>query len=76
MIPSTIFSEASLAYLQLGLQGVQSFGTILSEHQKFLGSYPFLILFPAFIISLIMISFNLFGNGLRDALNPSLKGSD
>ena len=76
MIPSTIFSEASLAYLNLGLQGVQSFGTILSEHQKFLGSYPFLILFPAVIISLIMISFNLFGNGLRDALNPSLKGSD
>ncbi len=76
MIPSTIFSEASLAYLNLGLQGVQSFGTILSEHQKFLGSYPYLILFPALIISLIMISFNLFGNGLRDALNPSLKGSD
>ena len=76
MIPSTIFSEASLAYLQLGLQGVQSFGTILSDHQQYLGSYPFLILFPALIISLIMISFNLFGNGLRDALNPSLKGSD
>ncbi len=76
MIPSTIFSEASLSYLNLGLQGVQSFGTILSEHQQYLGSYPFLILFPAVIISLIMISFNLFGNGLRDALNPSLKGSD
>ena len=35
-----------------------------------------LIIFPAIIISIIMISFNLFGNGLRDALNPSLKGSD
>ena len=33
-------------------------------------------IFPALFISLLMISFNLFGNGLRDALNPSLKGSD
>ena len=76
MIPSAIFSEATLSYLNLGLQGTHSFGTILSTNQQYLGSYPALILFPALIISLIMISFNLFGNGLRDALNPSLKGSD
>ncbi len=76
MIPSVIFSEATLAYLNLGLQGSQSFGVMLSDNQKYLEAYPNLILFPASIISLIMISFNLFGNGLRDALNPSLKGSD
>ena len=76
MIPSVIFSEATLAYLGLGLQGVQSFGVMLSENQIYINSYSYLILFPAFIISLLMISFNLFGNGLRDALNPSLKGSD
>ena len=75
-IPLVIFSEATLAYLGLGLQGVQSFGVMLSENQIYINSYSYLILFPAFIISLLMISFNLFGNGLRDALNPSLKGSD
>ncbi len=76
MIPGTIFSEASVSYLGLGLKGVQSFGTVLSKNQQFLQTYPALIVFPAIIISLLMISFNLFGNGLRDALNPSLKGSE
>lgn len=76
MIPSTIFSEATLSYLNLGLQGSNSFGNILSNNQQYLNSYPALIVFPAIIISLIMISFNLFGNGLRDAFNPSLKGSE
>ena len=76
MIPSVIFSEASLAYLNLGLQGVESFGVLLSSNQKYLQTEPALIVFPAIIISLLMISFNLFGNGLRDALNPSLKGSE
>lgn len=76
MIPGAIFSEASVSYLGLGLQGVKSFGVILSENQAYLQTYPALIVFPAIIISLLMISFNLFGNGLRDALNPSLKGSE
>ena len=75
-IPSVIFSEATLSYLNLGLQGSNSFGNILSTNQKFITTAPMLIIFPAIIISIIMISFNLFGNGLRDALNPSLKGSD
>ncbi len=75
-IPSVIFSEATLSYLNLGLQGSNSFGNILSNNQQFITTAPMLIVFPAIIISIIMISFNLFGNGLRDALNPSLKGSD
>ena len=76
MIPGLIFTEATLSYLGLGLQGSDSFGTILSENQGYLQTYPALILFPSLIVSLLMISFNLFGNGLRDALNPSLKGSE
>ena len=76
MIPAVIFSEATLAYLNLGLQGLDSFGVTLSENQKFISSYPMLIAFPSVIMALLMISFNLFGNGLRDAFNPSLKGSD
>ena len=76
MIPSVIFSEATLAYLNLGLKNLSSFGVIMSDNQTYLQSYPNLVIFPAVIISLMMISFNLFGNGLRDAINPSLKGSD
>ena len=76
MIPSVIFSEASLSYLGLISSSTNSFGIILSSNQSYLNSYPSLIVFPAIIISLIMISFNLFGNGLRDAFNPSLKGSE
>lgn len=76
MIPSVIFSEAILAYLNLGLQGLQSFGVMMSANQQYLGIYPNLVIFPAVIIALMMISFNLFGNGLRDAFNPSLKGSE
>ena len=76
MVPGTVLAESSLAYLGLGLQGTASFGVVLSDNQQYLSTHPALILFPAVIISLLMISFNLFGNGLRDALNPSLKGSD
>lgn len=76
MIPGTIFEEATISYLGLGLKGVASFGVLLSENQQFIETYPVLIIFPAIIISLLMISFNLFGNGLRDALNPTLKGGE
>lgn len=76
MIPSSIFSEASLAYLNLGLQGKQSFGVMMSNNQPYLGIYPNLVIFPAVVMALMMISFNLFGNGLRDAFNPALKGSE
>lgn len=76
MIPSCIFSEATISYLGLGLAGVDSFGVLMSDNQIYLSSHPTLVILPAIIISLLMISFNLFGNGLRDALNPSLKGED
>ena len=76
MIPSVIFSEATISYLGLGLKNVSSLGVILSENQTHLTTYPYLLVFPAVIIALLMISFNLFGNGLRDAVNPSLKGEE
>ena len=76
MVPSVIFSEATLAYLNLGLQGKQAFGVMMAANQPYLGIYPNLVIYPAVIISLLMISFELFGHGLRDAFNPSLKGSD
>ncbi len=76
MIPLTIFSEASIAYLNLGLKNMSSLGVILSDNQAELFANPYLLIFPAVIIALTMISFNLFGNGLRDAVNPSLKGEE
>lgn len=76
MIPGIIFTEASYAYLGLGLEGGNSFGSILAANQGALQDDPVLVLFPSAIIAFLMIAFNLFGNGLRDALNPSLKGSE
>lgn len=76
MIPSVIYSEATLAYLNLGLQGTQSFGVLLANNQQYLQTNSYLIIIPAVVMALMMVSFNLFGNGLRDAVNPTLKGSE
>ena len=76
MIPSVIFSEATISYLGLGFKNLSSLGVILSSNQGELTTNSYLLIFPAVIIALLMISFNLFGNGLRDAVNPSLKGED
>ena len=76
MIPSVIFSEATISYLGLGLKNLSSLGVVLSDNQSELLTNSHLLIFPAIIIALIMISFNLFGNGLRDAINPSLKGEE
>lgn len=78
-IPGVIFSESMLSYLgiiNLDVSGFTSIGTLLSSGQGYLSTYPHIILFPALFISILEISFNLFGNGLRDALNPSLRGAD
>jgi oligopeptide transport system permease protein len=74
LIPGIIFSEATISYLGLGLQGLPSLGVALSQAQEYLETSPYLIGWGSVIISILMISFNLFGNGLRDAFNPSLKG--
>ena len=79
VIPGVIFSETSLSYLgiiNLTSGNLTSVGTLLATGQTYLFTYPHLILFPAVFISLLMLSFNLFGNGLRDAFNPSLRGTE
>ena len=78
-IPGVIFSESSLSYLRiidLETSGFTSVGTLLSNGSGFVNTYPHILIPPVVFISLLMISFNLFGNGLRDALNPSLRGAD
>jgi len=79
VIPGVIFSESSLTYLgivNLESSTTTSVGTMLAMGRDYLATDPFIILFPALFISLLEISFNLFGNGLRDAFNPSLRGAE
>ena len=76
-IPSAILSESNLSFLgivKLGTAESTSLGTLLADSQGIWTNFPHLMIVPAIFISLLMISFNLFGNGLRDAFNPSLRG--
>lgn len=76
-IPSAIFTESFLAYIGLGLAPPEpSIGTMLAAGQQVLLEYPYMTLFPALVISILMIAFNLFGNGLRDALDPTQRGQE
>lgn len=73
-IPTAIFTEAFLSFIGLGLQPpIASLGTIVNDGFKMLKIYPHMLLFSSVIISLIMISFNLLGDGLRDSFDPKMK---
>ena len=77
VIPNVIFTESMLSYLgivKLSSATTTSLGNLLSDASSIWTNYPHLMIAPAVVISLLMISFNLFGNGLRDAFNPSLRG--
>ena len=77
MIPSVIFTESTLSFLNIvDLESgtMTSIGTMLAAGQDVLATFPHVIMVPAIFISILMIAFNLFGNGLRDAFNPSLRG--
>ena len=73
-IPSAIFTEAFLSYLGIGVSApMASLGSLTSEALGGISSNPYRVVFPAVLISLIILSFNLFGDGLRDALDPKMK---
>ena len=55
---------------------MSSIGSMLANGQSVMSSYPHIMLYPALFIALLEISFNLFGNSLRDAFNPSLRGTE
>ncbi|MDC7242811.1 MAG: ABC transporter permease [Sphaerochaetaceae bacterium] len=87
-IPYVIFTESTLSFLGYGigfgmtlnlfgfeLSGV-SIGVLLAEGKSRLNYQPYLTLWPALIIAILMISFNMFGNALRDAFNPALRGTE
>ena len=74
-IPSFIIGEATYSFLGIFNYGdVTSVGMLINDGQQVMRDHPHLLLFPALYISIMMIAFNLFGNGLRDAFNPSLRG--
>ncbi|WP_277586079.1 oligopeptide ABC transporter permease [Psychrobacillus antarcticus] len=73
-IPTAIFFEAFLSFIGLGLQPPDaSLGTLINDGYKLVQFQPHILLFPSIIISLLMIAFNLLGDGLRDALDPKMK---
>ena len=73
-IPSAIFTESFLSYLGLGVNApMPSLGSLAAEALNGLSSYPYRMVIPAVTISLIVLSLNLFGDGLRDAFDPKLK---
>lgn len=87
-IPSVIFLEVNLSFLGFGigngqklvLGGIEltgtSIGVILSDGQaQMLAGNYWLIIYPTLIVALLMLTFNMFGNALRDALNPQLRGN-
>lgn len=73
-VPAAIFSEAVLSFLGLGVQSpAASWGTMINDAITAITIYPWRLLFPALFISLTMLAFNVFGDGLRDALDPKLR---
>lgn len=73
-IPSAIFTESFLSFLGLGVSiPMPSLGSLAAEAREGLLSYPHQLIFPAVSIFLIVLSFNLLGNGLRDAFDPKLR---
>lgn len=73
-IPSSIFTESFLSFLGLGVAvPLPSLGSLASEAINGINTYPYLLFIPSILISLIILSFNLLGDGLRDAFDPKLK---
>jgi len=73
-IPSAIFTESFLSFIGLGVQApMPSLGSLANSARGALQSSPFKLVFPAIGICLIVLSFNLLGDGLRDAFDPKLR---
>ncbi len=74
-IPSAIFTESYLSFLGLGINApMPSLGSLANDALNGMQSYPYRLIIPAIVISLIVLSLNLFGDGLRDAFDPKLNG--
>ena len=73
-IPAAIFGEAFLSFIGLGIQVPDaSLGSLISDAAREMRFHPYLLWFPAAVFCLLMICFNLLGDGLRDALDPKMR---
>ena len=73
-IPSSIFTESYLSFLGLGVAApMPSLGSLATDAVKGMNTYPVLLIAPALMISIMILVFNLLGDGLRDAFDPKLK---
>ena len=73
-IPGFIFTEAGLSFLGIGLIAPEiSLGVLISLGQQTIDFYPTQLLFPCLVLCIIVMAFNLLGDGLRDALDPKLR---
>jgi oligopeptide transport system permease protein len=73
-IPSAIFTESFLSFIGIGVAApMPSLGSMAADAIGGIQSYPYRLMAPAIMISLIILSFNLLGDGLRDAFDPKLK---
>ena len=73
-IPNAIFYEATLAMIGLGIPGPQaSLGTLINDGFKSFLVTPFLLVIPVVVLAILMLSFNLMADGLRDAFDPKMK---
>ena len=76
-IPGAIFQEAFLSYIGLGITPPNcSWGVICKEGIQYLRYYPHQVFVPAFFVCTTMLALNLLGNGLRDAVDPKLRGTE
>ncbi len=73
-IPSAIFTESFLSFVGLGVSApMPSLGSLANAARGGMQSYPYKLVFPALLICLIVLAFNLLGDGLRDAFDPKLR---
>ena len=76
-IPGYVSYEAFLSFIGLGVKPpTPSWGSMISEGAQVIQSYPNQAIFPALVLALLMFSFNFLGDGLRDALDPRMRGVD
>lgn len=73
-IPNAIFTEAFLAFIGLGVPNpMASLGTLINDGYQSAMTYPYMIILPVVVLGLLMLCFNLFADGLRDAIDPQMK---
>ncbi|MFC5529902.1 ABC transporter permease [Cohnella yongneupensis] len=74
IVPTAIFFESFLSFIGVGIRPpMASLGSLINEGAHNMRNYPYLLIYPTIVFSLILLSFNVVGDGLRDALDPKMR---